>query len=55
MHFGPPTHPPCLGPPPMQPPCGGLLLQLPYVGPTIQPPLRPIHTKGGEEESFCSI
>lgn len=51
MRLGPPTQPPCLGPPPMQPPCVGL----PYVGPPIQPPLRHIHTKGAEEESFCSI
>jgi len=39
----------------MEPPCVGLPLQLPYVGPRIQPPLRPIHTKGVEEESFCPI
>lgn len=55
IRLGPPTQPPCLGPPPMEPPCVGLPLQLPYVGPPIQPPLRPIHTKGVEEESFCFI
>ncbi len=65
MRLAPPTQPPCLGPPPRQPtcvgppprqpPCVGLPLQLRYVGPPIQPPLRPIHTKGAEEESFCSI
>jgi hypothetical protein len=55
MCLGRSTQPPCLGPPSMQPPCVGLPLQLPYVGPPIQAPLRPIHTKGVEEESFCSI